>query len=71
MGEVIPLGNITRLDLPVDTVLENAKSELDGAVIIGFDKEGELYFASTYADGGMVLWLMENAKKRLLEVEVL
>ena len=55
MNNVIPLGNITRLELPVDMVLEAAKDKLEGAVILGFDKEGELYFASTYADGGEVI----------------
>jgi len=66
---IIPLGNITKLDLPVDTVLEGAKDKLEGVVLIGYDNDGELYFASTYADGGTVLWLMEKAKKALLEVE--
>ena len=66
--KVIPLGNITKLDLPVDRVLESAKEFLDSAIIIGFDHDGELYFASTYADGGEVLWLLEKCKKSLLEV---
>jgi len=65
---VIPLGNITKLDLPVDTVIESAKSKLDSAVLIGYDKDGELYFASTYADGGEVLWLLEKCKQALLNV---
>ena len=66
---VIPLGNITRLDLPTDRVLEAAKGDCsDGVVIIGFDNEGELYFASSIADGGSVIWLLEKAKKALLEV---
>ena len=69
MGKVIPLGNVTRLDLPVDKVLEAAKESLEGVVLIGYDKDGELYFASTFADGAEVLWLMENCKKKLLEVD--
>ena len=69
-AQIIPLGNITRLDLPTDTVLEGAKGECtDGVVILGFDDDGEFYFASSIADGGAVLWLMEMAKKRLLEVD--
>ena len=70
MGDVIPLGNITRLDLPVDRVLEQAKGKLaDGAVVVlGWDAEGELFFASNKADGGEVIWLLEMAKKRLLEI---
>ena len=51
MGKVIPLNCITTLDLPVDRVLEAAKDKLEGVVLIGYDKEGEFYAASTYADG--------------------
>ena len=69
MGKVIPLGNITKLDIPVDRVLEAAKDRLEGVVLMGYDKEGNLSFASTYADGGEVLWLLEKCKKILLEDE--
>lgn len=67
---VINLGCVTRLNLPVDRVLDAAKDNMDGCVIMGWDKEGELYFASTYADGGTVLWLMEQCKKNLLEIDL-
>lgn len=67
---VIPLGCITKLDLPVDRVLDAAKGHCpDGVVILGFDADGEPYFASSIADGGEVIWLLEIAKKNLLEVE--
>lgn len=59
---------ITRLDIPIDRVLESAVGQLEHVVIIGYDKDGEEYFASDYADGGDVLWLLERCKKRLLEV---
>ena len=69
MGTVIPLGNITRLDLPTDRVLDAAKDHCtDGVVVLGFDDDGDFYFASSIADGGNVLWLMELAKKKLLEI---
>lgn len=38
-------------------------------MILGYDKDGQEFFSSTYADGGVVLWLMERLKKQLLEVE--
>lgn len=66
MNNVIPLNNVTLLDLPVDRVLEAAKDKLEGVIILGYDKEGDEYFASTYADGGDVLWLLERCKKQLL-----
>ena len=69
MGDVISLGNITRLDIPTDRVLDEAKGSCaDGVVIMGFDDDGEVYFASSIADGATVLWLIEHAKKKLLEV---
>lgn len=69
---VIPLGNVTRLNLPPDRVLQNAMGQFDedGVVIMGYDKDGDFYFASSIADGGTVLWLIEQCKLRLLEVEV-
>jgi len=68
---VIPLGGVTRLNLPTDRVLQNAIGQFDedGVVIMGYDKDGDFYFASSIADGGTVLWLIEQCKKRLLEVE--
>jgi hypothetical protein len=69
MSNVIPLGNITRLDQPTDRVLENAKGYCkDGVVILGFDAAGELYFTSSIADGGTVIWLLEQAKMALLTI---
>jgi len=65
---VIPLGNITRLDLPTDRVLDAVKGDCsDGVVVIGYDDQGELYFASSIAHGGSVLWLLEQAKLALLK----
>jgi hypothetical protein len=69
MATVIPIGCVTRLDLSVEQVLEAAKGkELAGVVILGYREDGEQYFASTYADGGTVMWLLEMCKKQLLEV---
>ena len=68
MGDVIELGCITRLDMPADRVLEKAIGQLDGVVIMGYDKEGEEVFASSIADGGHVLWLLEQCKLKLLKV---
>jgi len=67
MGKVIPFTGITKLDLDPDFILENTKGELEGFVIIGYKKDGGEYFASTYADGGTALWLLERCKKMLLD----
>jgi hypothetical protein len=67
---VIPLGNITKLDLPPDRILDAAKEQIgEGVVIVGWDSVGELYFSSSIADGGEVLWLLEKAKAALLVAE--
>lgn len=67
MSKVIQFTGVTKLDLDPDTVLENNKGCLEGVVIMGWDKDGNEVFASSYADVGMVLWLAERMKKRLLE----
>lgn len=68
MGNVVTFTGITKLDLPPDRILESAVGQLDAVVVLGYDKEGKEYFASSYADGGDVLWLMEKCKKMLMEV---
>lgn len=68
MSNVVIFPGITTLDLDPDRVLESALGKLDGVVVVGFDKDGQEYFASSYADGGDVLWLFERAKKKLLEM---
>lgn len=67
---VILLGNITRLDLPADRVLQNSVGKFKSVILLGENADGEFVFASTYADGGTVMWWLEMAKKKLLEVEV-
>ena len=68
MSKVIPFTGLTKLDLPVERVLEEAKQYMTGVVLIGYDNEGCHYFASTFADGGEVLWLLEKCKQTLMEV---
>ena len=68
MSKIIPFTGITKLDLTADITLENLKGKLEGFVIVGYTPEGEEFFASTYADGGTALWLLERLKKQLLEV---
>ena len=67
MGKIIPLRGVTKLDLPADRILEAAKGKLEGVVLIGFDKDGVCYAASSYADGGTVMWLLEMCKQKMLD----
>lgn len=66
---VIPLGGVTRLDIPAERVLEEAKGYMESVVILGWDGDGNLYFSSSIADGGEVNWLLDQAKMVLLDIE--
>jgi hypothetical protein len=68
MGDVIIGKFITKLDCPPDRILESAIGEVTDAIIVGWDKNGDLYFASSIGDCPEVLWLLELAKKGLLEI---
>ena len=69
MGKILPFHGLTKLDIPVDRILEGAKGKLDSVVILGYDKDEEEYFASSMADGGEVLWLLEKCKIVLMGME--
>lgn len=64
---IVRFPGVTRLDIDPDQVLQEALGNVEGVVLIGYDKTGEHYFASSYADGGEVLWLLEACKKKLME----
>ena len=67
MGKVVQFNGEKREDVPISEVLDHAKTQLEGGVVlIGYDKSGELYFASSYADNALTLWLLENAKHELI-----
>lgn len=66
-AQVFDFTGITKLDLDPDRILEGAKGKLQGVVVLGFDQDGKFYGATSYADGGNCLWLLEVCKKRLLD----
>lgn len=58
---------LTRLNMSAERVLLAAvKHGLQNVVICSFDRNGDEYFASSVADGGSALWLIERCKKVLL-----
>lgn len=66
-GNVVLANVMTRHDIPVERMLFFAlEAGLSGAVISGYDVDGEYFFASSYADARESLWLLEANKKRLL-----
>lgn len=60
-SNVVYLGGVTKLDLPADRILEKCAGQLEGVVVIGYTKDGDEYFVSSYADG-------ENSTSRRLNM---
>lgn len=55
-------------DMPAETVLEYAaKEELSDCMVLGY-KGGELYIVATSDDIPKMMWLLERAKHRLLDL---
>lgn len=67
MGEVVGFGGITKLDIEPDKVLTAAVGQLRCAVVLGIDKDGKEYFASSDADMRTGLWLAEAFKLQILQ----
>lgn len=70
MSDVINLCDVSNtIDLPVERVLEAAlKNSLTSVIIVGYDENGDEYFASSIANGPKTLWMLERCKLRLLNI---
>lgn len=69
VDNVVELDVVIKLDIPVERVIRWAgEAGLTEIVVLGFDADGEFYFASSKADSGDVLYPLEVAKLRLLNV---
>jgi hypothetical protein len=71
MGDVVyDTGIITKLDLPPERTLKFAleQVELKSVVVLGWQDDGEPYFASSIADAAEVIFLMELYKYQLLKM---
>lgn len=70
MGDVVEANFITSLPISPDRVIErSAEWGLKEVVMIGFDAEGEMFFASSMAEAGDILYWLEKAKFKLFEME--
>lgn len=68
---VVRFTGLTRLDTPVESVIqEAAEAELVEVVVIGFDKDGGFYLTSSKADGGAVMWLLAMAQRLRLDMAI-
>lgn len=69
-ADVVILDVVTKLDLPPERILRQAlETDLDAALVLGWTKDGQFYFASSYASSPENLYLMERARHELFKVE--
>ena len=69
MAQILPFTGDTILPLPPDTVLQGALGQLQSVVVIGSDADGKLYLSSSTSYLPDVLWLLEQARERTLQLE--
>jgi hypothetical protein len=57
---------VTRLDGDPDIMLQDAIGKLKVGLVVGWDKEGNLYFETSSPEGPLVLWLMKLAEQMIV-----
>ena len=67
MGDVIDFDGGTRGDIPVESVLDAAKS-LQMVCVMGITADGQEYFASSSGDYKENYWLAGRFKEILMEM---
>jgi len=65
MGNVVKLGCLTRLPISPDYVLTGAAGNLEYVLVLGFDKGGEMYTASSDGDMAKALWITSKFAHKL------
>lgn len=55
--------------LDPDDVLSSAQGELETVIVAGRTLNGEFYLASNLSDKAHVLWLLEQCKLLLLDID--
>lgn len=64
---VVVLDVETSLDIPADRVLSGAMGELESVIVIGRRNNGTLYVASSMADAAEFVFMVELAKRQVLD----
>lgn len=68
MSNVVDFTGSTTPDYSPERVLDQLKEcNLEGFALVGYTKDGEEFFCTTYADIQKVNWLLDRYKKALLE----
>ena len=68
MADILDFTGTTKGDIDPDAVLEGAKGQVSDVIVLGYDRNGEEYFASARADVTAILWLLKRYEKYLLEL---
>ena len=56
-------------EIPCDRLLRAAQdADLSRLLIVGTDSHGNLYFATSMPEPEMMVWLLECAKKKVMDV---
>jgi hypothetical protein len=66
-GKILPFTGSTTEDINADTVLKNNIGEYECVVVIGYTKMGAERLVSSTGDSALMVWLLERAKKTILE----
>jgi hypothetical protein len=66
MEKVTLLHKYTKLDIPVNNVLNSAVDKLDFVFLAGIDHDGVPYFACSGNNIDDTLWLLEKFKFKLM-----
>ena len=66
-AKILPFTGGTTEDIDADIVLENNKGEYECVVIVGYTKMGAERLVSSTGDSALMVWLLERAKKTILE----
>ena len=67
---VVEFTGETTLDLPVSKVLDKVLEDvdtLDSVTVLGWDKDGCLYLASSQSKYSDIAWILDKAKSYLIE----
>jgi hypothetical protein len=66
-GKILPFTGETTEDIDADTVLQNNIGEYECVIMIGYTKMGAERFVSSTGDSALMVWLLERAKKAVIE----
>lgn len=68
MGDVVTPSFNTRLDLPVERILDAPEARaLEDVILMGWDKDGDFYMAGTMAELGRIGLLLMRAQRFVMD----